>query len=324
FAEQYESAVRNKAEKEHKEDARSSFKMAPTKTLYEMEKQVQGIFTIAKFLEFQKELSDKKYCAVMSVQDETPVITYHIQEEIWIPKPKDEETSTLESTNVDGAPKSSPPEGEKEYMMIRVMFKVAFEKEKCEFECSCHNFEFRGIVCRHAIIVLHRNDIFLLPEKYLFRRWRKDVERMHTNIQVMSDAWLLTPKQLRYNELCKIFAELANAASSSDVQCDDAKKWAQERLKVINSNASAQSSPIEVETIRSSPIEIETIHCPPIVTKKVGNPPAANKKGRPRNNTPKAEEYITKRSKKGKENAEVTSKLFLNYCVRIPELDLMF
>ncbi|KAI3949610.1 hypothetical protein MKW98_020932 [Papaver atlanticum] len=92
-----------------------------------MEKQVRSIYTNEKFLEFQMELTKKTYCEVIDVVGDSPVLTYHIQEEKWIPKPKEKENAFI--------------------------YKVSFQKDDCKFECSCHNFEFRGIVCRHVIMV---------------------------------------------------------------------------------------------------------------------------------------------------------------------------
>ncbi|KAI3870676.1 hypothetical protein MKW92_016831 [Papaver armeniacum] len=290
-----------------------------------MEKQVRSIYTNEKFLEFQKELLDKTYCEVIDVLDNSPVVTYHIQEEKWIPKPKDEENACLESNDLESTPENgcvestglestpengcpestdlgsipeSPPEDEKEKIMIRVKYKVSFQKDECQFECSCHSFEFRGIVYKHVIMVLHRNDIFVLPEKYLLKRWRKDVKRIHTNVQISSDAWQLTPKEKRYNELCNFFAVLADAASSSDVKCANIKKWIKEQLEVTNFNE---------ESACKSNAKVETTNSPLVETKKVSNPPAAPKKGRPRENTPKARVY-TKRTRKGKENAEIAHR----------------
>ncbi|KAI3896866.1 hypothetical protein MKX03_013517, partial [Papaver bracteatum] len=313
FVEKYELALRDKIEKELKADAKSFFTIIPVKTEYEMEKQVRSIYTNEKFLEFQMEITKKTYCEVIDVDvvGDSPVLTYHIQEEKWIPKPKDEENACLESTDLESTPENaclqntvlesipdSPSEDEKEKIMIRVIYKVSFQKDGCKFECSCHNFEFRGIVCRHAIMVLHRNDIFLLPEKYLLQRWRKDVKRIHTDMQYSSDAWKLTPKQKRYNELCNSFDVLADAASSSDVKFADIKKWIQAQLEVSNFN--------EDSTCKLNAI-VETTNSPPIESKKIRNPPAAPKKGRPKENTPKAKVY-TKKPRKGKENAEVKLK----------------
>ncbi|GLU08428.1 hypothetical protein SLE2022_253420 [Rubroshorea leprosula] len=44
----------------------------------------------------------------------------------------------------------------------------------CEelISCSCHQFEFSGILCRHVLRVLSSNNCFHIPEQYLPTRWR--------------------------------------------------------------------------------------------------------------------------------------------------------
>lgn len=39
--------------------------------------------------------------------------------------------------------------------------------------CSCHLFEFSGILCRHSLRVLSTGNCFQIPDKYLPLRWRK-------------------------------------------------------------------------------------------------------------------------------------------------------
>ncbi|XWS08525.1 hypothetical protein CRYUN_Cryun40dG0010100 [Craigia yunnanensis] len=38
--------------------------------------------------------------------------------------------------------------------------------------CSCHHFEFSGILCRHVLRVLSSNNCFHIPDQYLPSRWR--------------------------------------------------------------------------------------------------------------------------------------------------------
>ncbi|KAH7517002.1 hypothetical protein FEM48_Zijuj09G0015800 [Ziziphus jujuba var. spinosa] len=38
--------------------------------------------------------------------------------------------------------------------------------------CSCHQFEFSGIICRHVLRVLSTNNCFHIPDRYLPIRWR--------------------------------------------------------------------------------------------------------------------------------------------------------
>jgi hypothetical protein len=39
--------------------------------------------------------------------------------------------------------------------------------------CSCHQFEFSGILCRHALRVLSTGNCFQIPERYMPLRWRR-------------------------------------------------------------------------------------------------------------------------------------------------------
>jgi hypothetical protein len=39
--------------------------------------------------------------------------------------------------------------------------------------CSCHHFEFSGILCRHVLRVISTNNYFHIPDQYLPARWRE-------------------------------------------------------------------------------------------------------------------------------------------------------
>ncbi|RWW75189.1 hypothetical protein BHE74_00016801 [Ensete ventricosum] len=43
-----------------------------------------------------------------------------------------------------------------------------------EVSCSCKGFECNGILCRHVLRVLSLKNCFLVPEKYLLHRWRRE------------------------------------------------------------------------------------------------------------------------------------------------------
>ncbi|KAF1888079.1 hypothetical protein Lal_00024091 [Lupinus albus] len=43
---------------------------------------------------------------------------------------------------------------------------VTWREEKDSITCSCKEFEFSGILCRHVIRVMLKNDYFNLPDKY--------------------------------------------------------------------------------------------------------------------------------------------------------------
>jgi hypothetical protein len=49
---------------------------------------------------------------------------------------------------------------------------VSWKDEEESISCSCKEFQFSGILCRHAIRVLLVKNYFCLPSKYLLFRWR--------------------------------------------------------------------------------------------------------------------------------------------------------
>ena len=148
FVKQYENALRRKAKLEWQADAKCFSKNTPCITRYEMEKQVEKMYTISKFKEFQQELTALMYC------------------------------DTLDSVRSIYEISESYEQGKKK------RFDVVFEKTKCEVSCIYSKFQFRGILCRHALAVLIRHHVELLPEMYILSRWRKDVRRCYSKVRI--------------------------------------------------------------------------------------------------------------------------------------------
>ena len=148
FVKQYENALRRKAELEWQADAKCFSKRTSCVSRYEMERQVKEVYTIFKFKEFQEELTALMYCDVL---DSVGSI-YKIIESFG--------------------------QGQ------RGIFEVFFEEDKCEVNCICSKFHFRGILCRHALTMLIHNLIELLPERYILSMWRKDVRRCYSKVKV--------------------------------------------------------------------------------------------------------------------------------------------
>ena len=145
-----------------------------------MEKQVQDVYTISKFQEFQKELTGKMYCEFVNSMS----CEHIVREDVKLEKFKK-----------------------------RTFFKVHFEKDKGEISCSCSMFQFRGIMCKHAITIMIRNDTEVLPEKYILRRWRKYVWRCHSRVKTSHELHSCTDEQKRYEKMCVSFTKVANMAA---------------------------------------------------------------------------------------------------------------
>ncbi|XP_075499376.1 protein FAR1-RELATED SEQUENCE 2-like [Primulina tabacum] len=170
--------------------------MVPCVTRFDWERQFQSAFTIVKFKEFQQELTGKMYCDIESSDEGSFSTRYVVTEDFTVHERVKEKK-----------------------------FEIIFERDKCTFSCSCHLFEFRGIICRHAIAVLICNKLSAVPEQYILRRWRKDVSRLYMRVKINYDGWITTPGQLNYEKLCKAFTDVADLAADNDDETQKLLEW---------------------------------------------------------------------------------------------------
>ncbi|XP_020109279.1 protein FAR-RED IMPAIRED RESPONSE 1-like [Ananas comosus] len=80
FVEQYESAIKNKAEKEAELDYKSFSSIIPYISRYAFEKQFQDVYTIAKFRDFQAELKELLHCETSLLSSTGSVYSYQVNE----------------------------------------------------------------------------------------------------------------------------------------------------------------------------------------------------------------------------------------------------
>lgn len=69
---------------------------------------------------------------------------------------------------------------------MRKKCSVSFEVVNCDIIFSYHLFEFRKTLCRH-VAVLMCNDVTSLPERYILKRLRRDVNKAHTRVTIHYD-----------------------------------------------------------------------------------------------------------------------------------------
>ena len=55
------------------------------------------------------------------------------------------------------------------------MYQVEIKAEEKEINCSCEHFKRMGVLCRHAFTIMMRCGVKEIPERYILKRWRKDV-----------------------------------------------------------------------------------------------------------------------------------------------------
>ncbi|KAH9760448.1 protein FAR1-RELATED SEQUENCE [Citrus sinensis] len=238
FVEKYEKAMESKIEKEWQTDARCFSQRMPCRTSFAMEKQVEAVYTISKFQEFQQELANKIYCEVFSCGGSE----YEVIE-------NDEQSR--EKT-----------------------LKVFFGKNEGEIHCVCKMFEYKGILCRHAITVLSRNHIQLLPEKYILRRWRKDVRRFYSKVKVSYDSRNSSIEHQQYIEECTAFYDVAEVASKNEESHKNIMGWIEKAMKDVSLNVRSDGD--DTYNYGGSGSYTEIIQ-DPVVTRRKGRPPTQRK-----------------------------------------------
>jgi fructose-1,6-bisphosphatase len=99
---------------------------------------------------------------------------------------------------------------------------VYFNDNECDVKCTCRLFEFRGVVCRHALIVLNLiKCVKELPSKYILDRWRKDLKRKYTFVKSSHDDLSGNTKAQKYDNLCNDFSEVALITSEDTETYED-------------------------------------------------------------------------------------------------------
>ncbi|XP_022889104.1 protein FAR-RED IMPAIRED RESPONSE 1-like [Olea europaea var. sylvestris] len=223
FVEQYKSALRNKVEKEFQADFKSFSQMIPCATKFEMEEQFRSVYTILKFREVQEEFTGKVYCNIISTSEGYSETTYNVWETIMY----------------DGRCK-------------RKNCVVSFVRNNCEVFCSCYLFESREILCRHAIAVLDWNDVTCIPDRYILRRWRRDVRRAHTRVPVNYARLETTPTQLRYEEMSKEFAQVADLVANDEMRSRAIIEWIKSQCEdMMTTRSGGGSNPSRCPMISS-------------------------------------------------------------------------
>ncbi|GJY02822.1 protein FAR1-related sequence 6 [Tanacetum coccineum] len=96
----------------------------------------------------------------------------------------------------------------------RVVYNVSYDVVGCDIKCSCHLFEFRGIVCRHMVKILIENDVKELPSCYILSRWRKDVKHRYNFVKNCYDDLKSEEQAKQFDHLCAKFYEAANILDS--------------------------------------------------------------------------------------------------------------
>lgn len=147
FLGKYELALQSKHEMEAKAYIESFRDGQFTVCKLHMEEQISKLYTPSIFRRFQDELKMAGCCHVSLVKVDGSFSTFRVMDD-----------------------------GEKtEYKDCEVLYNA----DGYQAQCECGNFQFNGILCRHALAVFKVNQVYEIPSHYILDRWRKDFKQLH-------------------------------------------------------------------------------------------------------------------------------------------------
>ncbi|CAL5392564.1 unnamed protein product [Camellia sinensis] len=193
FVEQYDNALKSKVEKESKANLDSFNYTLPMITSLSIEKQFQMVYTNDIFKLFQDELRGLMYCNASFVKTEGSIATFEVTESVL---------------------------GKDGVSWKEMEYEVLYNETECKVQCLCHLFEFKGILCRHAVSILIKKKVKEVPSHYILERWRKDMKRGYTLVKNVYDDFDNNEQRLHNNRLSPLLYEVQELGTVSDDRCE--------------------------------------------------------------------------------------------------------
>nr|DAD37087.1 TPA_asm: hypothetical protein HUJ06_007728 [Nelumbo nucifera] len=91
-------------------------------------------------------------------------------------------------------------------------FIVTWDESKSEISCLCHLFEYKGFLCRHAMVVFQFATVSTIPPHYILKQWTKDAKSRYST-RVRTE--VVQSRVQRYNDLCQRALKLGEDGSIS-------------------------------------------------------------------------------------------------------------
>ncbi|KAL2894073.1 Protein FAR1-RELATED SEQUENCE 6 [Bienertia sinuspersici] len=143
-------------------------------------------------------------------------------------------------------------ETKKEYLtQYKRNYQVRFDMSTKLANCECSLFNHSGIICRHMIKLY---DILgeEVPDRYILRRWRKDVSRKHTRVKVAYHDPSKIEHVVTYDEIQLAFEPICSKASVFK----DTKQLVLEFLELLDIRVDEKRVMIESEMLNQTPSSV--------------------------------------------------------------------
>ncbi|KAK9285708.1 hypothetical protein L1049_024907 [Liquidambar formosana] len=193
FLEQYKAFLQDRYEMEAKADFETRERQPALKSLSPIEKQMSALYTPAVFKKFQVEVLGTVACRLQKEIEEEATVVFRVDD-------------FEEHQN----------------------FIVAWNETESDIRCLCRSFEYRGFLCRHALLVLQMSGVSNIPSHYILKRWTKDAKIRKTMGDISKG---LHYRLQRFNDLCKRAIKLGEEGSLSQETYDIAFQALEEALK---------------------------------------------------------------------------------------------
>lgn len=193
FMEKYKVILEDMYEEEAKADFDTWHEMPELKSPSPFEKQMSLVYTHEIFKKFQVEVLGAAACHLKKETGDGRAVKYTV---------KDIE----ENQN----------------------YVVEWSESRSSIYCSCRSFEYKGYLCRHAIIILQMSGCFCIPSNYIMQRWTRAALSRHANDEKLEE---IASKVRRYNDLCRRAIILGEEGSISQESYNIALSAIKEAMK---------------------------------------------------------------------------------------------
>ncbi|XP_057506307.1 protein FAR1-RELATED SEQUENCE 2-like isoform X3 [Actinidia eriantha] len=177
FLDQYKVFLLDRYEEEAKADFQAHHDLLVLKSPSPFEKQMSTLYTHTIFKEFQAEVLGIVSCTLQKKCEDEAIVTYQVDD-------------FEEQQN----------------------FIVAWNEADLCICCLCHSFEYKGFLCRHAMIVLQMCGVSNIPSHYILQRWTKTAKIRQSDSEISSRRRY---RVQRFNDLFKRAIKLGEEGSLS-------------------------------------------------------------------------------------------------------------
>ncbi|XP_048497620.1 protein FAR-RED IMPAIRED RESPONSE 1-like [Beta vulgaris subsp. vulgaris] len=193
FVEKYCCAMEARANSEREADANTSRYVRHKVSKFNVEAVFQRVYTDAKFKEVQNECLKILYVQWRKNEEiEENVFEHTFTDRLWVVCKTSREEVPLDK--------------KREY-------KVKVDMNSNEACCECKLLECHGIMCRHLILLYDTLNVKEIPQRYILRRWRKDVIRKHTMVKVAYHDPTKTEEVKSYDKMNVLFDPISLKAA---------------------------------------------------------------------------------------------------------------